>query len=234
MINVIQSHISNLLHLVFPHYCEGCGSDNIVQNQFLCIDCLTKLPTTGFENISENDVEKMFYGRLPIQYATAAFYFSKHTLIQHLIHQLKYKGNKEAGYFLGSLLGAQLQNSKKFHEIEVIIPLPLNAKKEAVRGYNQAALIAEGVATIFKKPLATKAVARTVFTETQTHNNRITRWRNMEGVFSVVNENLIKNKHVLLVDDIITTGATLESCGKIILDSGCKSLSIATVAYAIQ
>jgi len=234
MWSTIQSYIKDFSHLIFPHYCEGCGTDAILQHEFLCMKCLAQLPETGFENITNNPVEKLFYGRLNIQNATAAFYFSKQSLIQHIIHQLKYKGNKEAGIFLGKLLGNQLNKSERFNSVDVIIPLPLNAIKEAKRGYNQAAIITEGITTIFNKPIESKAVVRTVFTETQTHNNRIERWQNMDGAFAVKNTEAIKNKHVLLVDDIVTTGSTLDACGNIILESGCSALSIATVACTMS
>lgn len=233
MLAKLTTYIADFAHLIFPHNCEGCGTDAIQQHDFLCMKCIAQLPETGFENIDENPIEKIFYGRLNIQNATAAFYFSKQSLIQHLLHQLKYRGNKEAGYFLGKMLGYQLSKSQKFKDIDTIIPLPLNPKKELKRGYNQAAIIAEGVISIFKKSLETKAVIRTVFTETQTHQNRINRWKNMDGVFAVINPKAIEAKHVLLIDDIITTGATLDACGNTILKSGCKSLSIATIAYTI-
>ncbi|MBX2931786.1 MAG: ComF family protein [Chitinophagaceae bacterium] len=233
MLSTLQSYLKDFSHLIFPHYCEGCGTDAIQQHDFLCMKCIAKLPETNFENIPNNPVEKLFYGRLNIQYATAAFYFSKQSLVQHLIHQLKYKSNKEAGIFLGKMLGTQLSKSEKFKQIDTIIPLPLNIKKEIKRGYNQSLVIAEGIATIFNKPIENKAVVRTVFTETQTHNNRINRWKNIDGVFAVANPHTIYDKHVLLVDDIVTTGATIDACGNTIIKSGCKALSIATVACAM-
>lgn len=231
MIHSLKSYLNDFAHLIYPHHCEGCGSDVLQNNQLLCVECLLQLPETGFAAIPENVIEKRFYGRLPLQAGAAAYYFTKESLIQHLMHQLKYKGNKEVGFYLGKLLGYQLQQSNRFNEIDVLVPLPLNPKREFKRGYNQAMMICEGVAEVLQKPIAAKAVIRTVFTETQTKNDRIHRWENMDGVFAVANATSIKHQHVLLIDDIITTGATLEACGKIILEAGCKNMSIATIAY---
>ncbi len=233
MFQKASNYINDFLNLVFPHYCEGCGSDNLNSEQFICLNCLTTLPATGFEKIDENTIEKIFYGRLNLQYATAGFYFTKQSLIQHLIHLLKYKSNKEAGFFLGKLLGQQLLASAKFNEVDAIIPLPLNAKKIILRGYNQAEIIAQGISEIYKKPVLNNVVDRVVYTTSQTKHSRVERWQNMKGIFEIKDVNAIINKHILLVDDIVTTGATLEACGNIILKNGCKALSIATVAYTV-
>jgi ComF family protein len=147
------------------------------------------------------------------------------------MHQLKYKGNKEVGIYLGKLVGYQLQQSNRFNDVDILVPLPLNPKREFKRGYNQAMAICEGMAEVLNKPIAQKAVIRTIFTETQTQNDRIHRWENMDGVFAIADETQLKDKHVFLVDDIITTGATLEACGKVILEHKPKALSIACVAY---
>jgi len=191
------------------------------------------LPGTGFLSTGGNPVEKIFYGRLNIQNAGSAFYFNKDSVIQHAIIQLKYKGNQKAGNFLGRLLGQQLANSKRFDDVDLIIPLPLNDKKLFKRGYNQASVIAKGITSIWHKPVMENTVDRILFTETQTHKDRISRWETMEGVFTVTQPGLLKNKHVLLVDDIITTGATLEACGEAILKIPGTKLSVATIAYTI-
>lgn len=231
MMSIVQSCWNSVAHLIYPSYCVGCGGNVAENKQILCLNCLYELPETGFTSISDNVVEKMFYGRLSIASATAGFYFTKASLVQHLMHLLKYKSNKEVGIYLGKLLGLQLQQSNRFNSIDVIVPLPLNPKRQFKRGYNQAALIAEGVATIIHKPVLNNVVGRTIFTQTQTTNNRVHRLENMDGVFAIQNNQSIVNKQVLLIDDIITTGATLEACGKIILQQNCAALSIATVAY---
>ncbi len=233
MLPFLKSSINDFAHLFFPHNCLGCESDAIEKEQLLCSNCLAHLPYTGFEEKPGNRVEKVFYGRVPIKNAASIFYFTKHSLLQHILNELKYRGNKHAGIMLGRLAGYKLAATTRFDEVDFIVPLPLNEKKERKRGYNQAQLIAEGIIEIWKKPVKSNLVIRTVFTETQTHKDRENRWVNMEGVFKINDEGALTNKHVLLVDDIITTGATLEACGSEILKVPGATLSILSVAYTI-
>lgn len=222
-----------LANLFFPHTCEGCGTDLTHPRALLCAACAGQLPETVFIREAGNPVEQKFYGQLNIAAAGSAFFFTKQSLLQHLVKQLKYHGNREAGYYLGALLGHQLAQTNRFDTVDAIIPLPLNWKKEKRRGYNQAAVIAEGIISVWPKPVLSKVLERKVFTETQTHKDRITRWQSMQGVFGVTQPMAINNKHLLLVDDIITTGATLEACGEAILSVPGTRLSIATVAYTL-
>ncbi len=234
MLATIKSYLSDFSHLIFPHNCEGCGTDVLNDEQLLCAECLHQLPETNFIDVLGNPVEKIFYGRLNIAHAAAGYYFSKESLVQHLIHQLKYKNNKEVGEYLGKLLGYKLQASTQFKEVDVLVPLPLNPKREFKRGYNQAAAICEGIAAIWNKPIVKNIVMRSVFTETQTQQSRIHRLQNMQGVFAVENEAALAGKHILLVDDIVTTGATLEACGSVILQNIPNAkLSIITIAYTV-
>ena len=219
--------------MFFPHHCTGCGSDVVEDTQMLCLQCMEKLPETNFFEVSGNPIEKEFYGRSAIQSAGAAYYFTKDSLVQHLITELKYHGNMDIGIFLGKLTALQMQKTDRFNSIDCIVPLPLNKKKLQKRGYNQAALIAEGMSSVLNLPVITNAVSRKLFTETQTKKDRISRWQSMQDVFEVTNISLIENKHALLVDDIITTGATLEACGNVMLQVPNLKLSIATVAWTI-
>lgn len=203
------------------------------KNQFLCAQCFSALPETGFLSAAENPIERNFYGRIPIQQAGAAYYFTKESLLQTLLFQLKYRNNQAVGIYLGNLLGQFLAVSELYTDVDALVPLPLNPKKERKRGYNQAKLICDGIAAIWNKPILDKAVIRKVFTKTQTHENRINRWQNMDGVFAVAQPESIMGKHILLVDDVVTTGATLEACGTPILEQENTKLSIATVAYTI-
>ena len=231
--HLLRNYCTDLLHLCFPHNCEGCGSDIVKDDQFLCARCVHRMPSTRFFSTPGNAVEKLFYGRLPLSNASAAFYFTKSSLLQHLVTQLKYKNNKEAGYFLGRMMGLVLRASTRFNEVDMLVPLPLHPEKEHSRGYNQAMLICEGISEIWKRPIEKQAVARTQFTETQTQQNRLSRWQNMEGVFALKEAERIRGRHILLVDDVITTGATLEACGAAILRAGNCSLSIAAAAYTL-
>jgi ComF family protein len=192
---------------------------------------MQQLPATGFFEHEHNPAEKMFYGRLPVQSAAAAYFFTKDSLIQKLIFELKYKNNKAAGIYLGKLTGHLLLSSPRFQPIDVLIPVPLHPSKKRKRGYNQAELICQGMAAIIQKPILTQTVIRSHSTGTQTRQDRIHRWQNMENVFRVMDETAIAGKHILLVDDVITTGATLEACGREILQVTNTQLSIAAVAY---
>jgi ComF family protein len=221
----------SFLHLVFPHVCAGCGSDLNAKESLLCIRCVHDLPATGFEYLPNNPVEKIFWGRVPVEAATAGYYFTKSSLVQVLIHQLKYRGARELGILLGRLLGEQILQSERF-QADLLVPLPLFQKRERERGYNQAEAIARGISEATRLPLVTGAVLRPEFTETQTRKGRIERWKNIEGKFSVAKPEAIQGRHLLLIDDVITTGATLESCGSSLLAVPGTSLSIATLCYA--
>jgi len=221
----------SFLHLLFPHICAGCGTDLLDKESMLCIRCIAGLPETNFSVHAGNPIEKMLWGRIPLAGATATYYFSKESLIQHLVHQFKYKGNKDLGLQLGRLLGKYLVQSDRFNA-EALVPLPLFEVKEKRRGYNQATVLCDGMAEIMKIPVLKNAVSRPQHTDTQTKKGRLERWRNMEGKFVLQDEKAIADKHLLLVDDVITTGATLEACGTELLKGNNVKLSIATLCVA--
>ncbi len=220
-----------VLHLLFPHVCSGCGNDIVSQESMLCMRCIDAMPETNFELHANNPVEKTFWGRLQLNGATAQYYFTKESLMQHLMHQFKYKGNKELGLQLGRLMGEQIKRSGRF-EVDALIPLPLFPAKEKRRGYNQATILCQGMAESMKVPIVDKAIIRPQFTETQTKKGRIERWKNMEGKFVLASPEAIKNKHLMLVDDVVTTGATLEACGIELLKAVNVKLSVATLCVA--
>lgn len=234
VLKIIHHIVSPILHFFYPHNCIGCGSDIIANDNFLCLECINNLPYTEFSLHANNPVEKMFWGRIAISAATSEFYFSKGSIIQNLIHELKYKGNRKAGIHLGNLMGNSLLKSNRFLNIDVLVPLPLFAKKEFKRGYNQAMVLCEGIAEVMNLPIITKNVIRIVHTETQTKKGRIERWENVEKSFTVKDLSVLKGKHILLVDDVITTGATMEACGAEILKVDDARLSIATLAFATR
>jgi ComF family protein len=222
----------SLLHLAFPHICEGCGTDVIDAKHYLCLQCLDKLPETHFENHPHNPVEKIFWGRLPVTAATAKYYFTKGATLQHLLHQFKYKGHQRLGFYLGQLMGSMLINNPRFQDVTALVPLPLFPEKERQRGYNQALILCNGISDIWQRPIIKGAVIRATATESQTRKNRVERWQNMENRFELKNNAALNNQHVLLVDDVLTTGATLESCGRVILEAENTRLSIATLCIS--
>ena len=193
---------------------------------------MNELPHTSFENFPNNPIERMFTGRLAIVAATSGFYFSKGDLIQYLIHDLKYKGNREAGIYLSQIMGTLMLQSNRFNNIDYLIPLPLFAEKEYKRGFNQANIICQGLSSSMNIPILLKNVVRIRFTETQTKKHRTERWDNVHESFKVTDAQVLKNKHILLVDDVITTGATLDACAQVIKNIEGVKISIATLATA--
>lgn len=230
--NTINLIKTGLLQLFFPHTCYGCGSDLLSAESLLCLRCLKDLPETNFAWHANNPIEKKFWGRIPVQAAMTGFYFSKHAIIQTLIHQLKYKNKKEVGIFLGNRLGMQLKEANRFHQIDAIIPLPLFPEKQKIRGYNQSAIIAKGISEITSIPVWENIISRKIYTDSQTKKGRTERWENVKESFALANPGAVQHKHLLLVDDVITTGATIEACGSVLLSPGNVTLSIAALAYS--
>ena len=222
----------SLLQVVFPHVCDGCGSDLLNIESRLCLRCLATLPETNFEMHPNNPVEKEFWGRLPIVNGSSFLYFTKESLVQHLMHQIKYKGNKELGVQLGRLMGLTLKKANRFSDIDALVPLPLFPSKEKRRGYNQSTILCQGIAEILSLPILNNVIIRPQHTETQTKKGRIERWKNIEGKFQLADPSAIQNKHILLVDDVVTTGATLEACGTELLSADNVRLSIETLCKA--
>ncbi len=230
--NFLTSILEDTLHLFYPNICNGCGNDNLNADQQICFHCFNDLPVTGFIDQINNATEKIFSGRLDIIRGHSEFYFSKGKIIQTLLHQLKYKGNKQTGLFLGELLGKSLLKSQHFQSIDCIIPVPMFPDKELKRGYNQASIIALRLSEIIQKPVFDNVVLRIRTTQSQTKIHRTERWSNVDRSFVVKKPAVLENKNILLIDDVVTTGATLEACGREILKVSNTKLSIATIAIA--
>jgi ComF family protein len=221
-----------LTELIFPRLCITCGDKLIEQEQWICLDCLHHIPRTNFHLDPDNRVAQLFYGRVKIEFATSFFYFSKGSKYQTLLHSLKYKGMNELGAEIGKHFGIDLLHSDSFSSVDMICPVPLHPQKEKKRGYNQSWWIASGIASQLHKPLSVDNLKRITATETQTKKNRFERWQNVEGIFELTNPGDFSGKHVLLVDDVVTTGSTLEACAQAILSKTDARISIATLATA--
>lgn len=223
----------SFLHLLFPHVCSGCGSDILNEENVLCMRCIEAMPETNFELHPNNPVEKLFWGQLPLNAATSQFYFTKESLMQYLMHQFKYKNNRELGLQLGRIMGEQLKRSNRF-KADVLVPLPLFPAKEKRRGYNQATILCRGMQEVMNIPVMDNVILRPQHTETQTKKGRVERWKNMEGKFLLADPASLQNKHILLVDDVVTTGATLVACGQELLKPKKSSLSLATLCVSFR
>lgn len=234
MLQSLQLLGESLVHYLLPHVCACCGSDLPMQNRPICLQCSLELPCTAFENLPNNPVEKIFWGRLPLQNACSHFYFTKDSALQSLLHQLKYKGREDIGVYLGREMGEALSKSPRFAGIDALVPLPLHPSRERKRGYNQALLLCEGISEQTGWPVLKNSIKRKEATRTQTQMNRLERWENMEGMFEINKPESIQNLHLLLIDDVITTGATLEAAGAALLKvKGCQ-LTVASLAYALR
>jgi len=227
-------YIKDLSRLFYPHNCVGCGYELYDTRHLLCLKCLAGLPYSGFEKSPDNYVARIFSGRLPFQKATSWLFFAKAGITQTLIHQLKYRGNIELGEYLGRQMGTQLGKAEWFKDIDVLIPLPLNQKKLNIRGFNQSTVLCQGLNAATGIPVEEVAVMRTIFTETQTRKSRLQRWTNVEHVFDLQNAGHLQGRHALLVDDVITTGATMDACGQILLKVPGLKLSLLSLAVATQ
>lgn len=221
-----------LTELLFPRLCVVCGDKLIEQEQWICLLCLHHIPRTNFHLEPDNQVARIFYGRVQIEFASSFFYFSKGSKYQTLLHNLKYKGMKELGEEIGKHFGIDLMQSSDFSSVDVICPVPLHPQKEKKRGYNQSWWIASGIARQMQKELSDDNLKRVTATETQTRKSRFERWTNVEGIFELSNPEAFSRKHILLVDDVVTTGSTLEACAQAILSKTNARVSIATLATA--
>lgn len=229
---VVISLFTDLVGLLYPRVCSGCNAHLRKQEENLCLLCLHQLPKTYFWDYDVNPVEKLFWGRLNVSAACAFLHFEEMNPTQRMIHRLKYDGKTGVGVALGKEFAAVLKEKKWFSDLDLIIPVPLHATKEARRGYNQSAFVAEGISHVYDAPVRTNILKRTVASESQTRKTRFDRSENVESVFQVEYNGHLRGKNVLLVDDVVTTGATLEAAGIQLINAGVNKLYIATLAVA--
>ena len=224
--------IDSLLYLLYPELCMGCGNSLVEGEKVLCAYCEGKLPRTRFHDDDKNMIQQLFWGRAIISKATSFLFFRRKGLVQQLMHQFKYKNEREVGAYLGKLFAQELTSSEAFSSIDCIVPVPLHPDKEKKRGYNQSEVIGAGMAEVFGVPMYTSVLRRKIFTKSQTKKARYERWENVSSVFEVSEKETISNKHILLIDDVVTTGATLEACAQKLIEEAQTEVSIATLAVA--
>lgn len=225
--NIFYKTYSDFINLFFPNICHVCGQKLYQGEKIICMHCIYDMPKTNFHKETPNELMKIFWGRFPLQKATALLYFKKGSKYRKLIHKLKYQKKPEIGIYLGNLLSENLEEWT--NDIDYIIPVPLHPKKKKIRGYNQSEQFAIGISEILNIKVDTKTLIRSKFTETQTKKGRFERWKNVGTVFEITNTEMLKDKHVLLVDDVITTGATIEGSAQALLGISGLKISIASI-----
>lgn len=222
--------LEEIFQLFFPKLCSSCNGSLVKNEKFLCSNCLFHLPQTHFHLTRENPLEKVFWGRLHLHAAMAFVHFKKGGSIQQVLHEIKYKDNKELAQFIGNYYGSILNNANL--KYDGVAAIPLHKSKLRKRGYNQSECFADGLSQSLSIPNVSSALSRLKYTETQTRKSRFERWENVDDVFKVTIPDAIKGKHVLLVDDVITTGATIEACAKVMLELADTKLTVASIAFA--
>jgi ComF family protein len=230
----LASYFKSFLHLLYPHICLQCGIDELNEKQIICSSCEQSLPFTEFGKLKISPVEKIFWGRVPVQHVVSILFFTKESLVQKIMAELKYHQNKRAGWLLGKLIAQELKQQDYFETIDFLIPIPISNRKKKKRGYNQTevicnAIIANGIVSTLYKGLVTKRNGAT-----QTLKDRIQRNAQMQGRYILQYPDLLKDKNILIVDDVLTTGATLEAACNCLLKASPASIRIATAAYTID
>jgi ComF family protein len=224
-----ESLFSDFIALFYPKYCFGCRDGLVKGEDTLCTKCVLQLPKTNYHHSISNPIKERLFGRLPLEHALAFLKFRKTGIVQHLLHELKYNNHPEIGVKLGKLYGRELKENL-IDQFDLIVPVPLHNSRKRKRGYNQSAKFAEGLSQSLDVPWDESISMRTTSTATQTKKNKVERWENVKDVFAV-HDDRVRDKRILLVDDVITTGATIEACGRHLTDHGCI-LSIACIAEA--
>lgn len=232
MLAAIQNTLNDLSHFLFPHICLGCKSDQITHSEVLCVACLNTLPKTGFIGIQHNATEQVFLPRIPIEAGGSLLYFNEKSTTQSLLHHLKYKQYKEVGGFLGTMMAKEIDYSNRFNQINAVVPIPIHPRKLYMRGYNQAEVIADAIGKYLNLPLINNWMLKTAAIDSQTKKNRVDRWQSVDQTYALNPNIQYKLEHILLIDDVLTTGATLETCARLFIERGIK-VSIATAAITI-
>ena len=226
----LKAWLKALTHIFFPDLCYTCNRTLMESESFLCSYCICKLPLTNYHLRTSHLLEQQFRGKFPYEKVTAFLHFEKDSIIQEMIHQIKYRNGESLGRWAGNLMAEEIISSGFFNNIDVIVPVPLHRKKLKERGYNQAEVIAQGVAEVCKLPINRQALQKVIYNTSQTKKGRYERWLNSEGAFKVTTPEDFAGKHVLLIDDVITTGATISMCAQCIRECAGVRISVLSLA----
>lgn len=220
----------DFLSLIFPRLCNSCDASLLSNEKVICTKCLHALPVTNYHLENEEEVKKVFYGRVKIEHATALLLFEKRGMVQKLIHNLKYRGQEDIGAFLGTWMGTELSKTEAYREISSVVPVPLHKSRLKKRGYNQVEQFGRKIAQLLNVPYVDNVLVKKHSSGTQTIKKRFARWGSIDATFQIEHGTLLQGHHVLLVDDLVTTGATLEACATKLLTIPGTKVSIATMA----
>lgn len=225
--------LRDFLHLLFPDCCYGCQGVLLENEEKICTACRANLPFTNFHqtNPHDNPVTQKFFGKIPIRYGLAFLQFTKSGRVQKILHQIKYNHQPELAQMLGNWYGYELAKHQ-INDFDYILPVPLHPSKLKIRGYNQSDYFAEGLSKQMQINWTGTLLQRNTATQTQTKKNRLERWQNVENVFELSNSELVAGKSILIVDDVVTTGSTLEACARVLLEAKAKHISVAAIALA--
>jgi ComF family protein len=222
--------LEDFVSLFYPRYCRGCYNSLVKGEELICTKCLLEMPKSHYHLQLDNPFFQKFRGRLVVKHVMTLYKFVKESRVQNVLHALKYKQQPELGEMLGRVYGQDLIEAKFKDSFDLIIPVPLHPSRRRIRGYNQSEEFGKGLSQMLNVPCDDSYMTRSAKTETQTHKTKLSRWGNVNRIFQVVEPKFVTEKRVLLVDDVVTTGATLEACGQALLDAGCGELSIACIA----
>ena len=223
--------LDEFLSLFFPRVCHSCGKALFMHEKALCTTCLHLLPATKSHLDARSDADQVFWGRVQLKKVSACYYYTRNGKVQRLVHALKYRGMMDVGMAVGAHYGRDLKKSGYYRQIDMIIPVPLHPRKLRKRGFNQSEVFARGLSETMGIPVECRQLVRLKASQTQTRKSRFSRWQNVEGIFAVRDPDALSHKRVLLVDDVITTGATIEACSRALQKA--ENIKIHVAAMAI-
>lgn len=221
----------DFLSLVYPEVCKVCGKSLFKHERIVCMKCYHHLPRSRFWGDIDNPAAQVFWGRVPLSNVYTGFLYNKGNSIQQLVHSFKYRGFKDVGYFFGEELGKEICSIPQFEDLSYILPVPLHPKKLKKRGFNQSEIIAQGIGRKTGTEVNANILYRRNFSSTQTRKSKYERWQNVENIFALKSNKKIEGKHVLLVDDVITTGATIEACANALFEAPQVKVSVVAVGF---
>lgn len=232
MLKIFDEIQKNLLNVLFPVFCNGCSNLLLKNENVICTKCLHNLPFTLHHQIKETEINKTFFGILPFEFGASILYFTKKGVVQNLIHNLKYRNRQEIGTYLGDLYAKELIDLESIKSVDFIIPVPLHKKRLHERGYNQVTTFCKSIEKNLTIPLLDDVLMKKQHLKSVTDKSKEGRLKHNENVFSIENEHKIEGKHILIIDDVFTTGATIEACAKEILKIKNTKISLLTMAYS--